>query len=153
MKKMRKSFSASSLIITFFALLWTRWPGAAAEAAAGKWCVARSDADVGSLQSALQWACGNDPESCRGIQQTGSCSPSNDDADLVERASLVFHSYYLKNDMASESCNFSNTATVTPQEPNYDGCKFPSYIDGNIVNGAPGPNPDVSNTNSIRYGR
>ncbi|CAH9089100.1 unnamed protein product [Cuscuta europaea] len=153
MKQMSKRSWASSLIIAFFALLWTRRQ-AAAVGNASSWCVARGDADVGSLQSALQWVCGIDSEFCKGIQQTGEpCSPFNNATDLVERASFAFHYYYIKNDMASESCNFENNANVTSQEPNYPGCKFPSYSDGNIINGAPGPNPDVSYSDSIRYGR
>lgn len=78
------------------------------------WCVAKNNADDSALQTAIDWACGPGGADCAGIQQGGPCY---DPSDMVKMASYVFNSYYLKNGIADEACNFSNNAAVTSLNP------------------------------------
>lgn len=78
------------------------------------WCVAMNNAEDSALQTAIDWACGPGNTDCSGIQQGGPCY---DPSDILKMASYIFNNYYLKNGLADEACNFSNTAAVTSLNP------------------------------------
>ncbi|CAL0320923.1 unnamed protein product [Lupinus luteus] len=85
------------------------------------WCVAKSGAPQSSLQSALDYACGNGAD-CSQIQLGGSCySP----VTLQNHASYAFNSYYQKHP-APTSCDFGGTATLINTNPSSGSCILPS---------------------------
>ncbi|KAL0724726.1 hypothetical protein Bca4012_039325 [Brassica carinata] len=87
------------------------------------WCVAKNNAEDSSLQTAIDWACGQGGADCGPIQQGGTC---NDPTDIQKMASYVFNNYYLKNGLADEACNFNNNAALTSINPSQGTCKYPS---------------------------
>ncbi|EOA25796.1 hypothetical protein CARUB_v10019163mg [Capsella rubella] len=87
------------------------------------WCVAKNNAEDASLQTAIEWACGQGGADCGPIQQGGPC---NDPTDVQKMASFVFNNYYLKNGEADEACNFNNNAALTSLNPSQGTCKYPS---------------------------
>ncbi|XP_019441220.1 PREDICTED: glucan endo-1,3-beta-glucosidase 12-like isoform X1 [Lupinus angustifolius] len=85
------------------------------------WCVAKNGAPQSSLQSALDYACGNGAD-CSQLQQGGSCySP----VTLQNHASYAFNSYYQKNP-APTSCDFGGSASLVNTNPSSGSCIFPS---------------------------
>ncbi|KAG7532441.1 X8 domain [Arabidopsis thaliana x Arabidopsis arenosa] len=50
------------------------------------WCVAKKNAVDSSLQTAIEWACGQSGADCGPIQQGGPC---NDPTDVQKMASFV----------------------------------------------------------------
>ncbi|AEE79741.1 unnamed protein product [Arabidopsis thaliana] len=87
------------------------------------WCVAKNNAEDSSLQTAIEWACGQGGADCGPIQQGGPC---NDPTDVQKMASFVFNNYYLKNGEEDEACNFNNNAALTSLNPSQGTCKYPS---------------------------
>ncbi|CAN8254301.1 unnamed protein product [Cochlearia groenlandica] len=87
------------------------------------WCVAKNDAEDSSLQTAIDWACGQGGADCRQIRQGGSCY---DTTDMVKMASYVFNDYYLKNGLVDDACYFDNNAALTTINPSQGTCKYPS---------------------------
>uniref|UniRef100_A0A1J3IRI1 Plasmodesmata callose-binding protein 5 n=1 Tax=Noccaea caerulescens TaxID=107243 RepID=A0A1J3IRI1_NOCCA len=87
------------------------------------WCVAKNNAEDSSLQTAIEWACGQGGADCGPIQQGGPC---NDPTDIQKMASYVFNNYYLKNGLADDACNFDNNAALTSINPSQGTCKYPS---------------------------
>jgi hypothetical protein len=83
------------------------------------WCVAKNKAEDGTLQSAIDWACGSDGGAdCRAIQQGGACY---DPPDLQTHASYAFKNYFLRAGGAANptACDFSGAAALNPstQQP------------------------------------
>lgn len=78
------------------------------------WCVAKNNAEDSSLQTAIDWACGQGGADCSPIQQGRAC---NDPTDIQKMASYVFNNYYLKNGLADDACNFNNNAALTSINP------------------------------------
>ncbi|KAF3519582.1 hypothetical protein DY000_02061681 [Brassica cretica] len=78
------------------------------------WCVAKNNAEDASLQTAIDWACGQGGADCSPIQQGRAC---NDPTDIQKMASYVFNNYYLKNGLADDACNFNNNAALTSINP------------------------------------
>ncbi|KAH0874067.1 hypothetical protein HID58_071429 [Brassica napus] len=87
------------------------------------WCVAKNNAEDSSLQTAIDWACGQGGADCSPIQQGRAC---NDPTDIQKMASYVFNNYYLKNGLADDACNFNNNAALTSINPSQGTCRYPS---------------------------
>lgn len=77
------------------------------------WCVARSEANDQSLQTALDYACGAGAD-CAPISSNGLCFLPN---TLQAHASYAFNSFYQRKNMAPGSCNFAGTATIAKTDP------------------------------------
>ena len=77
------------------------------------WCVARSDASYGALQSNLDWACSHGAD-CGPIRPGGICFYPN---TIQNHASYAFDSYYQRMRRAPGSCYFGGTATVAVTNP------------------------------------
>ncbi|EFJ22172.1 hypothetical protein SELMODRAFT_59691, partial [Selaginella moellendorffii] len=78
------------------------------------WCIAQRRASLAQLQVALDWVCGPGQADCTNIMAGQPCFlPDNSRG----HASYAFNNYYLKNNKAYGSCNFSFLATVTTHDP------------------------------------
>lgn len=82
--------------------------------ATGLFCVAMQGADPTALQTGLNYACGPGHADCAPIQPGGKCYKAN---DLPALASYAYNDYYQRNAGSGASCNFSGTATTTPNDP------------------------------------
>ncbi|PON92534.1 X8 domain containing protein [Trema orientale] len=107
--------------------------------AATTWCVARSDASIQALQTALDYACGSGAD-CIPLQSNGLCYLPN---TVQAHASYAFNSYYQRKAMAPGSCDFSGTATVAQSDPSYGSCVYPSSLST-----AGGSTPTTTSTNN-----
>ncbi|CAN7128646.1 unnamed protein product [Brassica rapa subsp. narinosa] len=100
------------------------------------WCVAKNNAEDSSLQTAIDWACGQGGADCSPIQQGRAC---NDPTDIQKMASYVFNNYYLKNGLADDACNFNNNAALTSINPSkvsiffYIYSKFKRVSNGRVA--------------------
>ncbi|KAM6544646.1 hypothetical protein CsatB_025382 [Cannabis sativa] len=111
--------SSSSLILSLLLLISIN-----TVSSASTWCVARSDAGIPALQTALDYACGSGAD-CIPLQADGLCFLPN---TIQAHASYAFNSYYQRKGMAPGSCDFSGTATVAQSDPSYGSCVYPSSL-------------------------
>ncbi|KAE9611903.1 hypothetical protein Lal_00048892 [Lupinus albus] len=102
------------------------------------WCVAKNGAPQSSLQSALDYACGNGAD-CSQLQQGGSCySP----VTLQNHASYAFNSYYQKYP-APTSCDFGGAASLVNTNPSSGSCIFPSSSSSTTTTTTPLPSNTI----------
>ncbi|KAF3505111.1 hypothetical protein F2Q69_00045271 [Brassica cretica] len=88
------------------------------------WCVCKTGLSDSVLQRTLDYACGNGAD-CNPTHPKGSCfNPDN----VRAHCSYAVNSFFQKKSQASESCNFTGTATPTTTDPSYSGCPFPSSV-------------------------
>ncbi|KAH6555521.1 hypothetical protein KP509_1Z247200 [Ceratopteris richardii] len=78
------------------------------------WCIAKNTVDDSTLQSALDYACGQTTADCNPIKLGGLCFFPN---TVVRHASYVFNSYYQINAKGSGTCSFNGAAVVTTEDP------------------------------------
>ncbi|ANM71048.1 glucan endo-1,3-beta-glucosidase-like protein 3 [Arabidopsis thaliana] len=111
------------------------------------WCVCKTGLSDSVLQKTLDYACGNGAD-CNPTHPKGSCfNPDN----VRAHCNYAVNSFFQKKGQASESCNFTGTATLTTTDPSYTGCAFPSSASGSSGSGSttvtPGKNsPKGSNS-------
>ncbi|XP_042488383.1 PLASMODESMATA CALLOSE-BINDING PROTEIN 3-like [Macadamia integrifolia] len=86
------------------------------------WCVAVSNINSQSLQTALDYACGAGAD-CTPIQASGLCYQPN---TVQSHASYAFNSYYQRMGEATGACVFGGTATIATSDPSYGSCVYPS---------------------------
>ncbi|XP_065864827.1 PLASMODESMATA CALLOSE-BINDING PROTEIN 3 [Euphorbia lathyris] len=108
----------------------------------GNWCVARSDASVQALQSAIDYACSAGAD-CTPILSNGLCFLPN---TIQAHASYAFNSYFQRKSMAPGSCDFSGTATLAKTDPSYGSCVYPSSL--STAGGATTPSTSTNNGTS-----
>lgn len=97
------------------------------------WCVAMNGIPDSSLQTALDYACGNGGSDCGQIQQGGSCFIPD---SVFSHASYAFNSYYQKMGMAPGTCDFAGTAVITTTDPSYGSCIYSSSGGIAMLNGS-----------------
>lgn len=86
------------------------------------YCIAMDNVDSRTLQTALDWACGQGQANCSEIQPGEDCyQPSN----VKNHASYAFDSYYQKEGKAAGSCDFKGVAMITTTDPSHGSCIFP----------------------------
>ncbi|WCJ33192.1 Carbohydrate-binding X8 domain superfamily protein [Euphorbia peplus] len=107
----------------------------------GYWCVARSDATIQALQSAIDYACSAGAD-CNPILSNGLCFLPN---TIEAHASYAFNSYFQRKSMAPGSCDFSGTATVAKTDPSYGSCVYPSSL--STAGGVTTPSTSSTNNN------
>ncbi|MCO5606924.1 hypothetical protein L7F22_061115 [Adiantum nelumboides] len=78
------------------------------------WCIAKSSVDDSTLQSALNYACGQTTADCTLIKIGSPCFLPN---TIFHHASYVFNSYYQMNAKGAGTCSFGGAATVTTESP------------------------------------
>ncbi|KAF2553787.1 hypothetical protein F2Q68_00037807 [Brassica cretica] len=85
------------------------------------WCVSKKDATDEQLQSSIDWACGQGID-CGAIQPGGACFEPN---NVASHAAFAMNMYYQKSPKRPTDCDFSQTATITSQNPSYNSCVYP----------------------------
>uniref|UniRef100_A0A1J3D7L5 glucan endo-1,3-beta-D-glucosidase n=1 Tax=Noccaea caerulescens TaxID=107243 RepID=A0A1J3D7L5_NOCCA len=85
------------------------------------WCVPKKGATNEQLQASLDWACGQGID-CGPIQPGGACFEPN---NVASHAAFAMNMYFQKSPKKPTDCDFSQTATVTSQNPSYNSCVYP----------------------------
>ncbi|KAJ8767147.1 hypothetical protein K2173_013544 [Erythroxylum novogranatense] len=88
---------------------------------AGGWCMPKSGVSDAQLQASLDYVCGQGLD-CSPIQPGGACFEPN---TVACHAAYAMNLYYQNSAKNSWNCDFSQTATITSQNPSYNGCTYP----------------------------
>ncbi|KAJ9135526.1 hypothetical protein P3X46_032704 [Hevea brasiliensis] len=86
------------------------------------WCMPKAGVSDAQLQGSLDYACGQGID-CSPIQPGGACFEPN---TLVSHAAFAMNLYYQTSGKNPWDCDFSQTATLTSNNPSYNGCVYPS---------------------------
>ncbi|XP_002971087.2 glucan endo-1,3-beta-glucosidase 7 [Selaginella moellendorffii] len=87
------------------------------------WCISKPGSPVGSLEAALNFACGEGGADCGSIQGSGACFQPD---TLESHSSFAFNSYFHKHGRNFWNCYFNNNALLTVSDPSYGTCVYPS---------------------------
>ncbi|KAE8675272.1 Glucan endo-1,3-beta-glucosidase 7 [Hibiscus syriacus] len=85
------------------------------------WCVPKPGVSDAELQASLDYACGQGID-CGPIQPGGACFEPN---TLTAHAAYAMNLYYLTSGQNPSSCDFSQTAMLSSNNPSTNGCNFP----------------------------
>ncbi|KAK8311490.1 hypothetical protein V6Z12_D02G254000 [Gossypium hirsutum] len=85
------------------------------------WCVPKAGISDAQLQSSLDYACGQGID-CSPIQPGGACFEPN---TIASHAAYAMNLYYQNSAKNPWNCDFSQTATLTSQNPTYSNCIYP----------------------------
>lgn len=85
------------------------------------WCVPKAGISDAQLQASLDYACSHNID-CGPIQPGGACFEPN---TVASHAAFAMNQYYQTSDKNSWNCDFSQTATLTSQNPSYNSCIYP----------------------------
>lgn len=86
------------------------------------WCVPKSGVSDAQLQASLDYACSHNID-CGPIQPGGACFDPN---TVASHAAFAMNLYYQTSGRNPWNCDFSQTATLTTNNPSYNGCVYPS---------------------------
>ncbi|GMI90244.1 hypothetical protein HRI_002693800 [Hibiscus trionum] len=92
------------------------------------YCLCQDGASNQALQAALDYACGNGAD-CSAILQNGVCYNPN---TVKDHCNYAVNSYFQNSGQITGSCNFSGSATVSPNPPTNiaSTCSYPSSSTG-----------------------
>jgi hypothetical protein len=85
------------------------------------WCVPKPGTTDAQLQASLDYACSHGID-CGPIQPGGACFDPN---TVQSHAAYAMNVYYQASTKNTYDCDFSQTATLTSQNPSYSGCVYP----------------------------
>lgn len=85
------------------------------------WCVPKAGVPDAQLQANLDYACGQGVD-CSPIQPGGACFEPN---TVLSHAAYAMNLYYQTTQKNPWNCDFSQTATLTSQNPSYNACVYP----------------------------
>ncbi|XVF01112.1 hypothetical protein REPUB_Repub04eG0060100 [Reevesia pubescens] len=85
------------------------------------WCVPKAGMSDAQLQSSLDYACGQGID-CSPIQPGGACFEPN---TIASHAAYAMNVYYQTSAKNPWDCDFSQTATLTSQNPSFNNCIYP----------------------------
>ncbi|KAF7840939.1 glucan endo-1,3-beta-D-glucosidase [Senna tora] len=88
---------------------------------ASQWCVPKAGVADAQLQANLDYACGQGID-CGAIQAGGACFDPN---TLASHAAFAMNLYFQKLGRNPWNCDFSQSATITSQNPSYNACIYP----------------------------
>ncbi|XP_021896664.1 glucan endo-1,3-beta-glucosidase 7 [Carica papaya] len=86
------------------------------------WCVPRAGVSDAELQASLDYACSQQSIDCSPIQAGGKCFEPN---TVASHAAFAMNLYYQTAGQNPWNCDFSQTATLTSQNPSYNDCVYP----------------------------
>lgn len=84
------------------------------------WCVPKAGVSDAQLQASLDYACSQGID-CSPIQPGGACFEPN---TVASHAAFAMNLYYQTSAKNPWNCDFSQTATLTSQNPSYNGCVY-----------------------------
>ncbi|KAH7422623.1 hypothetical protein KP509_12G017700 [Ceratopteris richardii] len=87
------------------------------------WCVAKPGASEAQLQQIINFACGEGGADCAAIQNGQNCFSPN---TLEAHASYAMNSYYQHHGRNYWNCFFDSAGLLTPTNPSYGTCTYPS---------------------------
>lgn len=85
------------------------------------WCLPKGGVSNAQLQANLDYACGQGID-CSPIQPGGACFEPN---TLASHAAFAMNLLYQKSEKNPWNCDFSQTATLSTNNPSYNGCNYP----------------------------
>ncbi|KAL9688796.1 hypothetical protein QQ045_033220 [Rhodiola kirilowii] len=85
------------------------------------WCVPKSGTPDAQLQANIDYVCGQGFD-CGPIQLGGACFEPN---TVLAHASYAMNLLYQTAGRNPWNCDFSQTATLTSNDPSYNGCTYP----------------------------
>ncbi|KAL5788569.1 hypothetical protein ACOSP7_005518 [Xanthoceras sorbifolium] len=85
------------------------------------WCVPKAGVTDAQLQASLDYACSQGID-CGPIQPGGACFEPN---TVASHAAFAMNLYYQNSAKKPWNCDFTRTATLTSQNPSYNGCVYP----------------------------
>lgn len=88
-----------------------------------QWCIPKGGVSDDQLQANLDYACSREGMDCGPIQPGGACYDPN---TVASHAAFAMNLYYQKFGRNPWNCDFSQTASLTSQNPSYNGCTYPS---------------------------
>ncbi|XP_004500813.1 glucan endo-1,3-beta-D-glucosidase [Cicer arietinum] len=84
------------------------------------WCIPKAGVSDTQLQSNIDYACGQGID-CGPIKPGGACFEPN---TVASHAAFVMNLYYQTFGRNQWNCDFSQTATLTSQNPSYNACIY-----------------------------
>lgn len=84
------------------------------------WCVPKAGVSDAQLQNNIDYACSQGID-CGPIQPGGACFEPN---TVASHAAFVMNLYYQTFGRNQWNCDFSQTATLTSQNPSYSACNY-----------------------------
>ncbi|KAE8678527.1 PLASMODESMATA CALLOSE-BINDING PROTEIN 3 [Hibiscus syriacus] len=88
------------------------------------WCICKDGVGDAMLQKTLDYACGAGAD-CNPIHSNGPCFNPN---TVRAHCNYAVNSYFQRKGQAVGSCDFAGTAIVSPSDPSFAGCAFPSSV-------------------------
>ncbi|KAL1361251.1 hypothetical protein HN51_068171 [Arachis hypogaea] len=85
-----------------------------------KWCVPKADATAAAMQANINYACSQGID-CKPIQPGGACYAPDDVRAL---AAYAMNAYYQAKGRHDFNCDFSNSATITSDNPSHGTCQL-----------------------------
>jgi len=79
-----------------------------------QWCIPKGGVSDDQLQANLDYACSSDGMDCGPIQPGGACYDPN---TVASHAAFAMNLYYQKFGRNPWNCDFSQTASLTSQNP------------------------------------
>ncbi|KAF9688537.1 hypothetical protein SADUNF_Sadunf02G0207300 [Salix dunnii] len=85
------------------------------------WCVPKPGVSDAQLQDNLDYACGRGID-CGPIKPGGTCFEPN---TIASHAAYAMNCFYQASDKNPLSCDFSQSATLSSNNPSYNACTYP----------------------------
>ncbi|KAI8548810.1 hypothetical protein RHMOL_Rhmol07G0303400 [Rhododendron molle] len=87
------------------------------------WCLPKGGVSDAQLQANLDYACGQQGIDCSPIQPGGACFEPN---TVASHAAYAMNLLYQSSAKDPSNCDFSQTATISSNNPSYNACNYPS---------------------------
>ncbi|XP_062023133.1 glucan endo-1,3-beta-D-glucosidase isoform X2 [Rosa rugosa] len=88
----------------------------------GVWCLPKKGVSETQLQANIDYVCGHGFD-CSPIQPGGACFEPN---TVASHAAYAMNILYQTAGHDAQNCDFSQTATLSSNNPSYDSCNYPS---------------------------
>ncbi|XP_061353370.1 glucan endo-1,3-beta-glucosidase 7-like isoform X2 [Gastrolobium bilobum] len=85
------------------------------------WCMPKAGVTTAQLQASLDYACGQGID-CSSIQPGGACFEPN---TLANHAAYAVNLFYQTSGRNPLTCDFSQTAILSSNNPSYNNCVYP----------------------------
>ncbi|XP_050365771.1 glucan endo-1,3-beta-D-glucosidase [Argentina anserina] len=97
-------------------------PSTAPKPNKGVWCLPKKGVSETQLQANIDYVCGHGFD-CSPIQPGGACFEPN---NVASHAAYAMNILYQTAGHDAQNCDFSQSATLSSNNPSYDSCNYPS---------------------------